>query len=180
MEQKTWLLFVYKVPSEPARVRVALWRKLKAMGGVYLQNGVCLLPRTDEHLRRLRVSDGEIREAGGETLLLETLPLDGGQEARIIERFNADRDQQYEELLEKCADFEGEIARETAAEKFTYAELEEIENDLDKLKGWAGRIRRLDFFEAPRSFQTAEALARCEALLEEFARRVFEAQDENR
>jgi len=46
----SWLLLTYKVPSEPAAKRIALWRRLKGMGGVYLQNGVCLLPKTDDHI----------------------------------------------------------------------------------------------------------------------------------
>src|SRR4029079_1171563 len=32
-----WLLLTYKVPAEPAKRRIALWRKLKALGAVYLQ-----------------------------------------------------------------------------------------------------------------------------------------------
>jgi hypothetical protein len=41
----TWLLLTYKVPSEPAIKRFALWLRLKGMGAIYLQNGVCLLPK---------------------------------------------------------------------------------------------------------------------------------------
>ncbi|WP_422802545.1 Chromate resistance protein ChrB [Sulfitobacter pontiacus] len=50
----TWILLTYKVPPEPAARRVALWRKLKSMGAVYLQNGVCLLPETSESPRFYR------------------------------------------------------------------------------------------------------------------------------
>lgn len=34
METKNWLLLTYKVPAEPAKKRVALWRRLKGMGAV--------------------------------------------------------------------------------------------------------------------------------------------------
>lgn len=49
----SWLLLNYKVPADPPKGRAALWRKIKGMGAVHLQSGVCLLPKTDDHLRRL-------------------------------------------------------------------------------------------------------------------------------
>jgi len=70
------LLITYKVPSEPAAKRVSLWRKLKGMGAVYLQNGVCLLPKTDDHVRRLKMLENDIAEANGEAVILETVALD--------------------------------------------------------------------------------------------------------
>jgi hypothetical protein len=131
-----WLLLTYKVPSEPSRRRMALWRRLKALGAVYLQNGVCVLPSTPQQVRQLRIIDNEIRDMGGEAVLLEAAPLDPGQVERVIARFRADRDEAYREVIERCEGFEGEIARETAAGKLTYAELEENEEDLKKLKAW--------------------------------------------
>ena len=47
MSSLEWLLLTYKIAPEPARLRVSVWRKLKGMGAVYLQGGVCLLPKTD-------------------------------------------------------------------------------------------------------------------------------------
>src|SRR5260370_23939051 len=74
-----WLLLIYKVPPEPASKRVALWRRLKSMGAVYLQNGVCLLPKTDDHARRLKMLANDIAEMGGEAVILETAALDHPQ-----------------------------------------------------------------------------------------------------
>lgn len=174
-----WLLLTYKVPAEPAAKRVALWRKLKAMGAVYLQNGVCLLPKTDDHLRRLKVIENEIGEIGGDAVLLETVGPDRAQEQKVVERFTADRDEAYREFLGKCSDFEAEIARETEANHFTYAELEENDEDLEKLKGWLAKIRKLDFYKAPLSAEADKRLEHCVALLEAYAKRVFDAHEEN-
>ena len=33
-----WLLLVYRVPPEPSRLRAAVWRRLKSLGAIYLQN----------------------------------------------------------------------------------------------------------------------------------------------
>lgn len=121
MPPKSWLLLTYKVPPEPAAKRVSLWRKLKGMGAVYLQNGVCLLPRSEDHARRLKMLENDILEAGGESVILETLALDPGQEAKVLARFKAERDEAYAEFIDKCDDFEREVAKEVTANHFTYA-----------------------------------------------------------
>ncbi|MBM7045476.1 MULTISPECIES: Chromate resistance protein ChrB [Rhizobium] len=180
MTDLTWLLLIYKVPTEPAAKRVALWRKLKGLGAVYLQNGVCLLPKTDENARRMKMLDNDVAEMGGEAVLLETAALDPAQQERVASRFKADRDEHYREFLERCGDFEKEIAKELAAQKFTYAELEEEDADLKKLQDWLEKIRKLDFYGAPLAVDASERLKACEKLLDAFASQVFEAHEETR
>jgi hypothetical protein len=179
MVAQPWLLLTYKVPPEPSKKRVALWRRLKGMGAVYLQSGVCLLPKTDDHVRRLKMLEHDVTGMGGEAVILETVALDGSQEEKVVARFRADRDEAYREFLEKCADFEAEIAKETAACHFTYAELEENEVDLKKLEGWLEKIRKLDFYGATLAADAQTRLRACEALLDAYAQQVFEAHDEN-
>jgi len=157
-----------------------LWRRLKGMGAVYLQNGVCLLPKSDDHVRRLKMLENDIAEMSGESVLLETVALDRIQEDKVIARFRADRDEQYREFLGRCAGFEAEIAKEIATNKFTYAELEEEDTDLKKLQGWLEKIKKLDFYGAALAGEAAERLRGCEALLDGYAQRVFDAHDENR
>lgn len=175
-----WLLLTYKVPPEPAKGRVALWRRLKGLGAVYLQNGVCLLPKTEDHARRLKMLENDVAEMGGEAIILETVALDRSQEEKVVARFKADRDEAYREFIDKCADFEGEIAKETAANHFTYAELEDNDLDLKKLQGWIEKIRKLDFYGAALAAEASGRLKACETLLETYAQRVFDAHGENR
>jgi hypothetical protein len=179
MKIQSWLLLTYKVPSEPAKKRVALWRKLKGLGAVYLQNGVCLLPKTDDHQRRLKMLENDITEMGGESVILETVALDKSQEDKVVSRFKADRDEEYREFLGKCAAFDDEIANETASNHFTYAELEENDVDLKKLQSWLEKIRKLDFYGATLALESEQRLKACEALLDVYAQRVFDAHDEN-
>lgn len=180
MTNLAWLLLTYKVPPDPATKRIALWRRLKGMGAVYLQNGVCMLPKTDDHVRRLKMLENDISEMSGESVILETVALDRAQEDKVVSRFKADRDDQYREFLGRCADFEKEIAKEIAINKFTYAELEEEDTDLRKLQGWLEKIKKLDFYGATLAEEAAERLRGCEALLDSYAQRVFDAHDENR
>lgn len=180
MNTQNWLLLTYKVPAEPAKKRIALWRKLKGMGAIYLQNGVCLLPKTDDHVRRLKIIENEIHEMVGDSVLLETIALDRSQEEKVVARFKADRDEEYEEFLDKCKDFEAEIAKETAANHFTYAELEENDVDLKKLQSWLEKIHKLDFYGATLASEAQQRLIACEVLLDAYAHKVFDAQHENR
>src|SRR5262249_30908607 len=180
MDTFAWLLLTYKVPPEPASKRVALWRRLKGMGAVYLQNDVCLLPKTDDHARRLKMLENDITQIGGEAVILKSVALDRIQGEKVVARFKADRDDAYREFIDKCDDFETEIAKETAALHFTYNELEENDADLKKLQGWLERIKKLDFYGGGLAAEAAERLKACESLLDTYAQCVFEAHDENR
>jgi len=173
-------MLAYKVPAEPASKRVALWRRLKSMGAVYLQNGVCLLPKTDDHARRLKIMENEVAEMGGEAIILEAVALDRLQEEKVVARFKIDRDDAYREFIDKCDDFETEIAKETAAQHFTYNELEENDVELKKLQSWLEKIRKLDFYGGALASEAAERLKTCEGVLDRYAQRVFDAQDESR
>jgi hypothetical protein len=177
---QAWLLLTYKVPAEPAKRRIALWRKLKALGAVYLQSGVCLLPKVEAHVRRLKLLQNEIAAMAGDAVLLESVGLDRVQEQKVIARFSGERNEAYQEFISRCGDFEAEIAKERGVGKFTYAEIEENEEDLGKLHAWLEKIVRLDFYRASLRSEAEERLARCAALLDDYAREVFEAQDENR
>ena len=99
---------------------------------------------------------------------------------KSIGRFKADRDDAYRELIDKCDDFEAEIAKETVAQHFTYNELEENDVELKKLQGWLEKIKKLDFYGGGLAAEAAERLKACESLLDAYAQRVFEAHDENR
>ena len=180
MDTLRWLLLTYKVPPEPGSKRVALWRRLKGMGGIYLQNGVCLLPKTDDHVRRLKMLENDIAGMDGDAVILEAVALDRGQQEKVVARFKADRDDAYRELIDKCDDFETEIAKETAGQHFTYNELEENDVELKKLQGWLEKIKKLDFYGGGLATEAAARLKVCEGLLDDYARRVFDAHDENR
>ena len=123
--------------------------------------------------------ENDASEVGGEAVILETVALDRAQEEKIITRFKADRGEAYREFIDKCADFEAEIAKERAANHFIYAELEENDIDLKKLQAWLEKIRKLDFYGAALAAVSADRLRACEAPLDAYARQVFDAHDEN-
>lgn len=171
-----WLLFLPQLPGRPSSLRVMVWRRLRSAGAVGLQNGVWALPHRQEQERFLTNLLLEIEPQRGTGLLLtaETQSLE--HHAQIVERFRHDRDQDYAEFCERCDDFLGEVAKETGQQKFTYAELEENEVDLQKLQGWLGRIQARDFFGGHRREEASAALARCRDTLRDFAHTVYERE----
>jgi len=177
METNSWLLLVYKMPPEPSGKRVAIWRKLKGLGSVYVQNGVCILPDSDTNRRQYKIILNEIQTGGGEGFLLAAEGLDRAQDENLINRFNEDRNAEYREFLGKCQDYITELDRETREKHFTYAELQENDEDLKKLKNWLAKIKSLDIFGAPTLLAAEQKLGHCERLLEEFARRVFDTEN---
>ena len=73
--------------------------------------------------------------------------------------------------------FRAEIDKEAAADKFTYAELEENDEDLTKLRGWFDKVRLRDSLGARRRAAAEEALQDCVAALDVFADQVYLAED---
>jgi hypothetical protein len=66
----------------------------------------------------------------------------------MIARFANDRQREYQEFATRAQGLLDEVAKEIAAEKFTFAELEEVEDDLKKLEVWLAKISARDFFQA--------------------------------
>jgi DNA-binding transcriptional regulator PaaX len=173
-----WLLLIYRIPSEPTRLRAAVWRRIKSMGAIYLQNSAAALPASVAAERALRKLRSEILDMSGTAVLLSCAVLAG--EAEIRASFQAARDDEYEEIVDKCEDFLGQVDKEYAARHFTYAELEENEVDLVKLKNWLQRIRDRDVFGASGRAAADQAVATCEDKLEAFAARVYAEEAESR
>jgi hypothetical protein len=141
------------------------------LGAVYLQNSAAALPSSDSAERALRRLRHEITEMDGSAVLLTCSALVGGQD--VFALFQAARDSEYEEILDKCRDFHAGLDKEYAAEHFTYGELEENEVELVKLRNWFGKVKARDVFGAPAQAATQEALQACDKALEAYAARVY-------
>ncbi|MGH3626939.1 MAG: Chromate resistance protein ChrB, partial [Sciscionella sp.] len=166
-----WLLLVYRIPSEPSRLRAAVWRRLKGLGAIYLQNSAAALPASPAAERALRKLRHEIVAMPGTAVLLSCSALGGEQE--VLGAFQSARDDEYEEIVDKCGDFLAGIEKEYTAGHFTFAELEENEEDLTKLRNWFAKITQRDVFRAPGRSATEEALRSCQTALEDYAARVY-------
>jgi hypothetical protein len=171
-----WLLLVYRVPSEPSRLRATVWRRIKSLGAIYLQNSAAALPASVTAERALRKLRSEILDMSGSAVLLSCDVLAG--EADVRAAFQAARDDEYEEIVDKCVDFIAGVNKEYAENHFSFAELEENEVDLVKLRTWLARVRERDVFGASGLAQALSSLAECEEKLEAYAARVYAEEAE--
>ena len=173
MEHQEWLTINYTLPKEPSRVRVSVWRKLKKSGAVILGQSVWFLPVTENYEAFLQKISDEIIQNNGESYIMRMIPHDEGTLERMIAAFNQARDEEYGELLEQCDDLLRELEKESGRGKFTFAELEENEDELQKLTGWYQKITERDFLGASLRSSADEKLKQCQARLEAFSAEVY-------
>jgi hypothetical protein len=175
-ENEGWLLLIYRVPPEPTRLRATVWRRIKSLGAIYLQNSAAALPATPATERALRKLRREILDMQGTAILLHSTVLAG--ETDVRNAFQAARNDEYEEIMDRCQDFLQQVQKEYTANHFTYAELEENEVDLVKLRNWLAKVTDRDVFGADGRPGAEKALAECEQSLETYAARVFAEEAE--
>jgi hypothetical protein len=174
MANTPWLLLVYRVPTEPASKRVTVWRDLKRLGSLYLQQCVCILPDRDELRSEVERIVEKIESLGGEHTLFEIPQLRQPDEERIVESFRALRNKEYLEIVEECeTKFVKEIEFEHFRQNYTFEEAEEIGQDLEKIRRWFDRIVTRDWFGAEKRHEVEVRIDRCAELLSDFEHEVY-------
>lgn len=168
-----WLLFLYQLPSNPSSLRVASWRKMRGSGALGLQNSTWILPYTPENERFLLELLTNIRQQDANAQIFRVLPLKKSAEQDLLMRFQIERDQEYSELCERCRECLAEIEKETKKEKFTFAELEEIEDNLEKLKIWLKKIQTRDFSKASKADESIDMINQCQSAFIQFSQAVY-------
>ncbi len=178
MDEQHYHVLSYHVPSQPSAARVGVWRELKRMGVLYLQQSVCIVPTTPALLALLQRIVERITELGGTYHLLPITTLPDEEAAKIVEGFITQSNLQYDEIIENCeVNFSKEIEFETFRQNFTYAEAEEIRQELDKIQRWYERVVERDWFGAARRDEAASWIQKSEHLLEGFEEQVFLHQE---
>jgi hypothetical protein len=172
---RAWLLFLAQLPSSPSSARVALWRRLHAIGAAGILNGSWVLPHTAAHVQFFEQLQETVHKQGGRAFVLTVSELSPDTTTLIVQQFRADRSREYDEFTERCDAFLTEISKETRAGKFTFAELEEGEQDLEKLVRWLTKIQARDFIPDERWPRSDEMLVRCRRALDGFSQEVYAA-----
>ena len=100
-------------------------------------------------------------------------------ESDVRNTFQAARNDEYEEIVDRCEDFLKQVKKEYTENHFTYPELEENEVDLVKLRNWFAKVRERDVFDADGRQAAEKALEGCEESLEAYAARVYAEETES-
>src|SRR5262249_40882333 len=139
-------------------------------------SGAWMLPHTREQEQALLALLEEMGQQGGSGFFLEARAPTEALQANLMKRFQEERAKEYQEFSERCQEFLQEVEKETRAHKFTFAELEENEQDLLKLTRWLRKIQQRDFFPASSSREAVARLAVCRQALETFTTAVYEQE----
>jgi hypothetical protein len=169
-----WLLVTYRVPGESSRARVTVWREIRRIGALQLQQSVVAFPEAESFVEQARRFRALVSELGGQTLAVWAEPVLETDARRLAEEWEAARNAEYRELIAECGKLVEEIGREFAKEKFTLAELDEEEAELEKLQRWHERIRARDVLGAPAAAEAETALEEATAALARYSSAVFE------
>lgn len=94
-----WIVFTYRIASDTSTLRVRTWRILRRIGAVALQPSTYVVPSTPLVTRKLLQLKELVEESGGETGWLDVLKFSDDTERMLIQRFNRDRTQEFEEWL---------------------------------------------------------------------------------
>ena len=172
-----WILIFYRAPSEPSSARVSAWRRLHRLGAVFVGPSACLIPlRLQPEAGLADIANG-LQGAGGTLDAYRVEAFADEAEAGLEARYSAARNEEYAELLERAQGVVDELKREGAKGKFTFAEVDENEADLVKLRRWLRRIRSRDLFQASGRAAAEAAINAAEAMLDSFAQ-IASARDD--
>ena len=170
-----WLLVIPRVPAEPSRHRVAVWRELRRVGAVPAASGAWTVPDLPAFTDALAVVRSLAEGGGGSVAVLAATSYGDDDIAVLRDAFLAARVDEWNEFLADCAKFDAEIDREVAKQKFTFGELEEEEQSLERLRRWHRDLLRRNISELDEAVEAARALEAATAKLAAYSEQVFAA-----
>lgn len=139
-----WLVLLVSVPPHPSSVRVRVWRKLKALGAVALKKSAYILPFTPENFEQFQWLSQEVQKARGEAALLHVDQIENMTRADIVRRFQEAREQDYRAFAARYR----ALAQRLDA-KPRERDAARHRDELARLAREVGRVREIDFFDAP-------------------------------
>lgn len=169
-----WFLVTYRLPADRSSARVAVWREVRRSGALQLQQSVIAFPDSEPFARAVARIRAAVDDVGGNAVALRAEPLDPADDARLRAGWNEARAEEYGELISECEKLVAEIDKEFRKEKFTLAELDEEEAELDKLKRWHERITARDVCGCDRASDAEAAMEQAGEALSRYTTAVFD------
>jgi hypothetical protein len=142
-DARRWWVLAFQLPTQPAYARVKIWRRLQAVGAASFKNALYLMPATEEALEDFEWTLREVRDAGGEGLILDARVVQGFSDDEIIAIFDAAREEQYRAVAEEIRAFSTRFER-----KRDTPTAEEVAAQHARFHGRISAIEAIDFFQA--------------------------------
>ncbi len=157
MRPLRWVLLSSRLPRQPSRLRLGVWRRLRRLGAVLLHDAVWVLPDDPKTREAFEWLAEEIAEQGGTAFVWEAASLDEPQNRELVRRFRAEADARYTALAQSARDLmrAAQRARPRAAQG-------ERRSALRQLRGLERALRlerRRDYFRAAGRVNAAAAVA---------------------
>lgn len=160
MHATSWLVLIVSLPREPSSLRVRAWRRLRALGALALKNGVWVLPASAESTEQFQWLAQEVGRDGGDATLLRVERVENLSDEEIAGRFRQAREADYRALGERYRRLLRAVdrARGVAGRARAHDEAARLGREL-------GRLREIDYFEAPAGREVLRAREAVEARL---------------
>ena len=144
-----WLAFSYSLSAQSGSTpRVTLWRRLKRLGAIVPTGSVYLLPKVDECIEAFQWLAQEVRQAGGEALVMRVEQFEGLEDAQLVGMFNQARAGEYAEIDRQLTVWEEQDEGDSVA----------LQATLERLQKQHTEIARVDYFQSPEGMQLASRL----------------------
>jgi hypothetical protein len=104
----------------------------------------------------------------GQASLVTGASLDRARAEAVVEQFKTARAEEYAEIAGEAERLRQHIARETEHRDFSFAELEELEEDLAKARRWMDQVQSRDDFPDGSHLRAQRLLADRDEALAEF------------
>ncbi len=147
MPQAMWILLSSRLPREPSRLRLAVWRRLKRLGAVLLHDAVWVLPADAKSREAFEWLADEIEEQGGTAFVWEAQSLSAEQDRGMVEQFRSEADARYSAIASSAR-----AIRRAAAGRSRRLRPAQLAQALRQLRGLDRAFRqerRRDYFRAP-------------------------------
>jgi hypothetical protein len=167
-DDNPWIVISYTLPTEPSRKRVLVWRHLRKLGALYRDTGIWFLPHTTGLLEAVKPIVAEIQEMQGKVHAFVANDIEASQGDELRQAFNAARRDEYIDLLTKCTRFIGHVDRLAKAADFAFANVEELEEDLEKRRRTLVQLIARDAFGVEERYEAEAAIRDCEEALAGF------------
>jgi uncharacterized protein YdbL (DUF1318 family) len=122
-----WVLLAYRVPRIPSTPRIAIWRKLRALGVAQIGDGLVALPEDARTREQLEWVAADVDAAGGSAILWLGELLSDADEQRLVAQLQQARAEEYNALMVQA----------------------EQGQTMDRLRRELRKIRRRDYFPPP-------------------------------
>ncbi len=156
-----WVAFSYSLPAKSgSSPRVALWRRLRRLGTVAPTGSVQVLPDRPQCVEAFQWLAQEMRQAGGEAVVMHVEAFAGLTDQQMVEMFRAARAEEYAELAGQVAELEKGILSAAKPE-----ELPDVQEALARLRRRHAEIARSDYFDSAEGTRAAARLAQVAQLL---------------